>query len=227
MTSKFDESDFVDTDYQSTRSQATASLNPAQAASGFPNRLPTREELEARVGETQQRLAELKRAQEQLERERAALEEARRRRVELQTGREEMLQHLTRGVGLLEKAETDARTSAEQMAKTLTGLREALANVQSIQEQTWNQENWNVELTRALTTIENSRMEWNQARLKWPLLEGEDPLTRNGGKTAQAPGSFWEGKSFGQLCRLGFALTWPVACVGLLGLIAWLIFQLR
>ncbi|MBI2949501.1 MAG: hypothetical protein HYY23_17830, partial [Verrucomicrobia bacterium] len=209
MTSKFDESDFVDTDYQSARSQTTASLNPTQASSGFLNRLPSREELEARVGETQQRLAELKRAQEQLERERAALEEARRRRVELQTGREEMVQHLTRGLGLLEKAEADARTSAEQMTKTLAALRDALSHVQAIQEQTWNQENWNVELTRALTTIENSRMEWNQARLKWPLLDGEDLLALDRKKTAQALGSFWEGKSFGQLCRLGFALTWP------------------
>ncbi|MBI2950388.1 MAG: hypothetical protein HYY23_22395 [Verrucomicrobia bacterium] len=106
-------------------------------------------------------------------------------------------------------------------------MREALSNVQTIQEQTWNQENWNVELTRALTTIENSRMEWNQARLKWPQLDGEDPLALDRKKTAQALGSFWEGKSFGQLCRLGFALTWPVALVGLLGLIAWLVFQFR
>jgi hypothetical protein len=70
-------------------------------------------------------------------------------------------------------------------------------------------------------------MEWNQARLKWTLLDGADPLALDRNKTAQALSSFWEGKSFGQLCRLGFALTWPVALVGLLGLVAWLIFRLR
>ncbi|MBI4657427.1 MAG: hypothetical protein HY735_01035 [Verrucomicrobia bacterium] len=215
MAPKFDESDFIDTDYQAAQTQTAVSLNPPAAASGALNRLLTREELEAKVSETHQRLAELKRAQEHLERERTALEEARRRRVELQTGREEMIQHLARGIGLLEKAETDARTSAEQMAKTLAALREALAHVQGIHEESWAPENWNVELTRALTTIENSRMEWNQARLKWPLLEGENAAPNAQEKSA-TQGRWWEEMSFSQLCRLGFALTWPVALVGLL-----------
>ena len=32
-----------------------------------------------------------------------------------------------------------------------------------------------MELTRALTTIENARMEWNSARLRFPLLAGGKP----------------------------------------------------
>jgi hypothetical protein len=81
---------------------------------------------------------ELKRAQEELERERAGLEEARRRRLELQTGREEVVQNLIRGVVLLEEAEFAARRDAEQMAKSLTDLRDALAKVQSIHEEQWS-----------------------------------------------------------------------------------------
>ena len=71
------------------------------------------------VSEKQIKLAELKRAQEELERERAGLEELRRRQMEFQTGRSEMLQHLTRGIGLLEEAELTARRDTEQMARTL------------------------------------------------------------------------------------------------------------
>lgn len=226
MAQKFDGSDFVDAEYQSARLQSAAA-SPTHASPGFLSRLPTREELETRVGETQQRLAELKRAQEVLERERVALEEARRRRVELQTGREEMLQHLTRGIGLLEKGEWDARTSAEQMAKSLAALREALTVVQAIREEAWNQENWNVELTRALTTIENSRMEWNQALLKWPLLTPGAADSAAPKRTPASMTAFWEEKSFGQLCKLGFALTWPVALVGLLGVGLLLILRFR
>src|SRR6266404_267580 len=167
MASEFDETDFVDSDFQTARKSPLGG-----ASSGPAGRPPTREELDSRVSETQQRLMELKRAQEELERERAALEEARRRRTELQTGREEMLQGLTRSVGFLEEAEFNARRDAEQMAKTLGELRAALTKVQSIHEETWTQENYNVELTRALTIIDNSRMEWNAARLKWPLVNG-------------------------------------------------------
>ena len=217
MASKFDESDFIDSDYQHAKSPPAATYPPATTAAGVLNRPPTREELEVKVSETHQRLAELKRAQEELERERAALEEARRRRIELQSGREEMLQNLTRGAGLLEEAEFAARRDAEQMAKTLAGLQEALTKVQAIHEETWTQETWNVELTRALTAIENSRMEWNSARLKWPLLNGAGAAT-NENSPAQRGASFFEGRSFWQLCKLGLALTWPVALVGVLAL---------
>src|SRR5213080_2386678 len=138
MASEFDETDFVDGDFQSARKSPLAA-----STTGGAGRPPTREELDSRVTETQQRLMELKRAQEELERERAALEEARRRRTEFQTGREEMLQSLTRGVGLLEEAEFTARRDAEQMARALGDLREAQGKIQGINEQTWSKDNWN------------------------------------------------------------------------------------
>ncbi|MEK7686337.1 MAG: hypothetical protein AAB466_13040 [Verrucomicrobiota bacterium] len=218
MASEFDESDFIDRDFQAAQKSPYATSAVAASPPGF-NRPPTREELESKVSETHQKLADLKRAQEELERERAALEETRRRRLEFQTGRAEMQQHLTRGLGLLDKAEFAARREAEQMAKTLTGLREALDKVQAINEETWTQDNCSLELTRALTTLDNARMEWNSARLKWPLLD-QAPLT--GASEQDEPSapsnSPLETRSFGQLCRLGLALTWPVALVGLMGL---------
>ncbi|EEF59852.1 hypothetical protein [Pedosphaera parvula] len=116
MSSDFDATDFVDNDYQSG---PQTPQNAGAGAWGGANRPPTREEVDSKVGETQQKLAELKRVQEQLERERAALEETRRRQSEYQNGREEMVQNLTRGVGLLEEAEFNARRDAEQMSKTL------------------------------------------------------------------------------------------------------------
>src|SRR5689334_4197123 len=115
MGSDYDASEFVDRDFQSHRSPPVAS----GTGPGLLQRAPTREEVDTKVAETQQRLAELKRAQEDLERERVALEETRRRQVEFQTGRQEVLQNLTRGVGLLEEAEFKARQDAEQMSKAL------------------------------------------------------------------------------------------------------------
>src|SRR5881394_2314821 len=187
MASEFDESDFVDGDFQAAKKSPFAV--PQSGGAGRP---PTREELDSRVTETQQRLMELKRAQEELERERATLEEARRRRTEFQTGREEMLQGLTRSVGFLEEAEFNARRDAEQMAKTLGELREALTKVQTIHEETWTQENYNLELTRALTVIDNARMEWNAARLKWPLLSGPAAPPEDGAADGESPRSSLE-----------------------------------
>src|SRR5688572_19294864 len=174
MPTEFDASDFVDSDFQPSRKTGYATTMTAPRGDERP---PTREEVDSRVNETHSKLAELKRAQEELERERAGLEEVRRRQTEFQTGRQEMLQNLTRGLGLLEETEFAARRDAEQMAKSIAEMRDALAKVQAINEEGWSKDNFNVELTRALTTLENARMEWNGARLKFSVLSGQAATT--------------------------------------------------
>jgi exonuclease VII large subunit len=207
----FDQSDFVDAEYQPARRAPAPEAGAVTAA-----RPPTQEELETRVHETQQRLEELRRIQEKLEQERASLEEARRRRGEYHTGRTEMIEQLTRGIGLLEEAELTARREAQQMSQALHDLREHLTRVENLNDQLWTQENYVVEMTRALTAIENARLEWNGARLKWPRL--------NPAESVPAPGKLEDGTmegrlaavGFVRLCRYGLALTWPVAVAVLL-----------
>lgn len=222
MSPDYDAAEFIDGDFEERATPHSA------GAAGQLGRAPSREEVDSKVAETQQKLAELRRAQEQLERERVALEETRRRQQEFQTGRQEMLQNLTRGVDLLHEAEFASRRDAEQMAKALVDLREALARVQVIKEETWTQENFSVELTRALTAIENARMEWNAARLKFEVLSHaptEAQKTASDAEAAQLPTLL--NCSFGKLCKLGFALSWPVAAVLLLGVLILLGLQLR
>ena len=224
MPSDYDATDFVDGDLQAPKSPFSA----ASAGPGHTQRAPTREEVDSRVAEAQQKLAELKRAQEELERQRAALEETRRRQMEFQTGRQEMIQNLTRGLGLLEEAEFSARRDAEQMAKVLLDLRDAMAKIESVHEEAWTKDNLNTELTRAPTALENARMEWNTARLKFPVLTGSPQSSGPGSPAAAAaPGALLPAQGFGQLCRLGLALTWPLAAVALLALAALLVILLR
>jgi hypothetical protein len=213
MAPQFDASEFVDDDF---RTAQAAQKGGAKAAIADPKRAPTRDEVDSKVGQMQDKLAELKRVQQELERERSVLEETRRRQVELTTGREEMLQNLTRGVGLLEEAEFAARRDAEQMAKTLAELRDALSKIQAINEESWTKDSLNVELTRALTTLENGRLEWNAARLKFPILSGTtatDPAVQPG--TDQSLPKMLQQQSWSQLCKLGLALTWPLALVAI------------
>jgi len=212
--SDFDPADFVDDDFQARKTQSAAG-----SASAQPGRAPTREEVDTRVVDAQQKLMELKRAQEELERERAALEETRRRQLEFQTGRQEMIHNLTRGLGLLEEAEFTARRDAEQMAKTIADFRDVLTKIETVHEETWTKDNFSVELTRALTAVENGRMEWNTARLKFPVLTGEKAnAAASAGATAAQEAFPISNRSFGELCKLGLALTWPLALVALAAL---------
>jgi hypothetical protein len=213
----YDGTDFEDTDYTTPRPAA-----PTPAA----GRAPSHEELSGQLTSTEQQLAKLRETQEQLERTRTALEEMRRRRGEFSHGRAEMLQALTRGVGLLNHGEFEARRSAEQMAKTLASLREALAHVERLNEQSWTEATWERELTHALTTIENARLEHNAARLKWPVLDGKTPAESNRDTPAGGLASLAE-LPWGKLCKLGFALTWPVAVVALVALGVFLMVLLK
>ena len=212
MAGEYDSSEFVDSDFTAQKSPYTA---------------PTREEVDRRVVEAQQKLVELKRAQEELERERSGLEELRRRQNEYQTGRQEIMQQLTRGLGLLEEAEFATRREAEVMVKTIEDFRLALDKVLAIRDETWNKENFQVELTRALTTLENARMEWNSARIKLPVLAGETKAQAVPEKSSPfasaAAGPSLANLGFFQLCKIGLALTWPllvVIALGALGILA-------
>ena len=203
----FDGTDFVDADVSPTRTPSAG------------NRAPTREELDAQLTGTQQQLAKLKEAQDQLERARAAVEEMRRRRSEFSNGRGEMLQSLTRGIGILEQSEHEARQNAEQMAKSLVGLREALGAVEQLNEQAWTAETWEKELTRALTTIENARREYLGACRSWPVLDATSTEEKAGAGRKSDPIQGLASLPMMSLCRLGLALTWPVAVAALVGVI--------
>jgi len=214
MASDYDATEFVDTDFQAHKSPY------GTPAPNDPLRAPTRDEVDRKVVEAQQKLAELKRAQDDLERERASLEELRRRQTEFQTGRQEMIHHLTRGLGLLEEAEFNARRDAEQMVKTVTDFRDALDKIQAIHDETWTKDNFSIELTRGLTTIENARMEWNAARLKLSVLDGEAKEKSETGPIS-APGlTPFANASFGELCKFGLAMTWPLVLIALGALVA-------
>src|ERR1700690_1773833 len=210
MAAEYDATEFVDTNFQAHKSPFAA------APASDPLRAPTREDVDRKVVEAQQKLAELKRAQDDLERERAALEELRRRQLEFQNGRQEMVHHLTRGLGLLEEAEFNARRDAEQMLKTIADFRDALEKIQSVHDSIWTKENFQMELTRALTIVENARMEWNSARLKLPALAGESAQKKSETESAPQPVvSPFANLSFGELCKIGLAMTWPLLIVAL------------
>jgi chromosome segregation ATPase len=205
MSSDYDATDFIDHDLEAQKRPYTTTMAP------IGQRAPSREEVDSRVAEAHQKLADLKREQEVLERERSMLEETRRRQNELRTGRQETLEQLARGIALLEEAEFNSRHDAEQMARALQSFREALAKVEQIQEQNWTQENFTVELSRALTCVEQARMEWNSARLKFPVLTNKAP-EQSAEPLPQGPAQFLSaGTNFSELCRVGFAMTWPVA----------------
>ena len=60
-------------------------------------------------------------------------------------------------------------------------------------------------------------MEWNSARLKFPLLSGETAAPPAPSLSAPGPSleALLQQKTYAELCKLGLALTWPIALVAL------------
>lgn len=186
---------------------------------------PTREELDSRLTGAQQQLAKLRETHEQVEREIAVIEERRRRRAEFSQGLDEMRHLLTRAVTVLEKSELDARRQAEQLAVSLAGIRNSVESLEPLNEEGWTSESWEQELSRGLAVVENARMELNSARLKWPQLEGK--LAEEVESGTRAPVEALAQLPLAKLCRIGFALTWPLAAVALVGIAAAIAVLLR
>ena len=224
MSSDYDATEFIDSDFQAAHK---AAYSAASIPAGSATRAPSREEVDSKVGEAHKKLAELRRIQDELERERAGLEETRRRQIEFHTGRQESIQNLTRGVVLLEEAEFTARRDAEQMAKSLADMREAFAKLEAVKEESWTKENFTVELTRGLTAVENARMEWNAARLKFPVLSGAPKDAAPSPEAARPARDVFADRGFFSLCKLGLALTWPLAVVAVVALSAFLVALLQ
>ena len=89
------------------------------------------------------------------------------------------------------------------MAKSLVDMRTALAKVEVTNEAIWTKENFPTELTRALTVIENARMEWNSARLKFPVLSGAQKTEpAEPAQRADSGSPPLANQSFSQLCKL-------------------------
>ena len=216
MAAEFDATEFVDEDLEKARRNPFQAPVPMNAAPEETPKAPTREEVDSKLTELHAKLAELKREQSEIERDRAAFEETRRRQIEFTTGREELVRDLSRGITLLEEKEFSTRRDAEQMAKSLTDLRESLIKLQAIQQESWSKENFSAELSRALGAADHARMEWNSARLKYPVLSANPQAEpAPGAAPAKKPASWLEGKSFLELAWLGLALTWPIAVAGL------------
>lgn len=185
---------------------------------------PSVEDLTAEVTDRAQQLVALRERQAQIERAKAELEELRRRRAEFDAGRGEMRDRLIRSVALLEQSELVSRREAEQLLKSLGGLRAASAAVQKLNDQAWSADTWHRDLSRDLAVLENARNELNSATLTWPVLDGAAPAP--GGKPTLGRAGL-EAMSFAQLARMGLALTWPLLLLGFLGFgtLAFLMFR--
>lgn len=124
------------------------------------------EEIDDKLDAARDQLLTLRRQQEELERQKSDLEELRRKQDEYVRGKAEMIDSLTRGLITLEREQIQAQRLAELAGNTREAFSEYLEQLQDINDEDWTSASVRTELTKALTVIDNSRLEYNRARTK-------------------------------------------------------------
>jgi hypothetical protein len=179
------------------------------------------EHLDSQVQKAQEQLLQLKRQQEQIEKQKRELEELSRRQEELDHGRKEMTDKLTRSLVVLEREAYDAQKRMEQLRATRESFAQHLEVLEAIDPRTWNPAELNKELSRALSTVDDARTEYNQQRSRLQATAEES----EGAPLAETSAGFESNgitHSFGQWLQIGFAFTLPLILFGLVALLIFL-----
>src|SRR5437016_9325793 len=181
------------------------------------------EHLDSQVQKAQDQLLQLKRQQEQIEKQKRELEELSRRQEELEHGRAEMSDKLTRALVVLEREAYGAQSRLEQIRAARESFSQHLELLEAIDPRNWNPSDLHKELSRALSTVDDARTEYNEHRSRLQAAgggNGEQSLPDT------APGGYenTEGRSFSGWLQIGLALTLPLIVFGAIAiaLFAWL-----
>jgi hypothetical protein len=190
---------------------------PGPSVSVF-DKAVAKEELDFKLEQAQEQLLALRRQQEELERQKGDLEELRRKQDEYIRGRAEMIDHLTRGLTTLEREQLQAERLADLCGTARTAFADYLDQLQTLNDEDWNSANVRPELTKALGIIENSRLEFNRARIKL------DCLNPSAGQPKQIVPPTTQPKAFDwpeiiRYVQLGAAASAPLIVAGTLWVI--------
>ena len=173
------------------------------------------EHLDNQVQKAQEQLLQLKRQQEQIEKQKRELEELSRRQDELEHGRAEMTDKLTRALVVLEREAYNAQNRLEQIRVARESFAQHLELIEAIDPRTWNPSDLHKELSRALSTVDDARTEYNEHRSRLQAAGGG-----NGDASLPdtTPGVYESsnGRSFSEWLQIGLALTLPLILFGVI-----------
>src|SRR5438093_2910304 len=188
------------------------STRPLEQMLDLTEEAPSAKHLDNQVQKAQEQLRQLKRQQEQIEKQKRELEELSRRQDELEQGRGEMTDKLTRALVVLEREAYNAQSRLEQVRVARESFAQHLELIESIDPRNWNPSDLHKELSRALSTVDDARTEYNEhrSRLQAAGADSEASLPDT------APGVYEnsDGRSFSEWLQIGLALSLPLIFFG-------------
>ena len=180
------------------------------------------EDLGEEVQKTNTELEKLKRQLEDIEKQKLRLEELKKRQDELEVGRSEMADKLTRSLVTVQREAEEAQKRLEQLNSIHNSFTQHLRYIEAINPKTWGAVDLPKELSKALSAVEDARVEYMKAQAKI-AVEGSPDIPAAVGLPGafEQDYSYTEERGFKYWVKSGFAFTLPLQIIGVLGLIIW------
>jgi vacuolar-type H+-ATPase subunit I/STV1 len=218
--------DFFDEDLiQDGSSKAADDSRPAgTAVPGEPGTLARhKEEVSTSVSDAASQIDRLRHRQEELEKEKSTLEKLSRQQDEYETEKRDLIQKLSRSIVLAEKEESQATRVAALFAETRARFRDALSELQSIDEDDWDENEFESELTQALAVVESAGGVYEKALARieasgWQ--QGEGKASAEVIRDSERPRATRAG--FGYWLKVGIAVSLPLIVVLILLFGVWI-----
>ena len=183
------------------------------------------EELDNQVQRAQEQLLQLKRQQETIERQKRELEELSRKQEELERGRAEMMEKLNRSVVIIERKTYEAEKEVEQLHGINKAFLQHLDALDRINPKNWNNADLHKELSKALSTVDDARTEFNRSITKINAGSNKEVI-EPASKVDIAAGAKDSGDvDFKGWLLRGLAFTLPVIVFGIVALVLILCFH--
>jgi septal ring factor EnvC (AmiA/AmiB activator) len=181
------------------------------------------EDLGEEVQKTNTELEKLKRQLEDIEKQKLRLEELKKRQDELEVGRSEMADKLTRSLVTVQREAEEAQKRLEQLNSIHNSFTQHLRHIEAINPKAWGAADLPKELSKALSAVEDARVEYVKAQAKIAAEGAPDSPVATG----TLPSSFesyygdTEERGFKYWMKSGFAFTLPIQILGLVALAIW------
>jgi hypothetical protein len=181
------------------------------------------EDLGEEVQKTNTELEKLKRQLEDIEKQKLRLEELKKRQDELEVGRTEMADKLTRSLVTVQREAEESQKRLEQLNSIHNSFTQHLRYIEAINPKSWGAVDLPKELSKALSAVEDARVDFMKAQAKI-AVEGSPDVPPAAGlpSSFEQDYGFAEERGFSYWLKSGFAFTLPLQIIGVLGLVIWL-----
>ncbi|MCK5850616.1 MAG: hypothetical protein KAH23_06840 [Kiritimatiellae bacterium] len=186
-----------------------------------------KEDLSNQVAGAVGELDRLRKRQERLEKEKNDLEDLTRKQNEYEQGKRDVMEKLCRGLVAVEKEHAQALRMVELLSETQARFNDAFSELDEIDEDSWPDDEFQMELNRALVRVDiaNDMYRKALARIDSASWHKKAPKKKRSDLFVEAERELKVKMGFGFWLVAGLAASLPLILVMVLLFAIWLIFN--